>query len=274
MECKDHTVSGELFTICKCKNCNGAFTQDAPGEHTIGNYYKAEAYVSHTNSKRGFVNKLYQMARGYTLPQKRRIVEEGISGDKRLLDLGAGTGHFAHEMQTAGWTVTGLEPDAGSRQLAVELHNLQLLPAYELNNLEPESFDAITLWHVLEHIHRLHETLDQLRLLLKPKGRLFIAVPNLNSLDAALYGRHWAAFDVPRHLYHFSPDAMQRLLHLHDLKLDKTRPQHLDAWYISLLSSRYAGKGLLHATTTAMRCTAASLKQTTKASSLIYIARK
>lgn len=240
LSAQDHTVSHKSFAIWECANCSLRFTQDVPGTSAIIPYYKSEKYISHSNTSKGFINQLYQWVRRKTLKKKRRLIQK-ITGLQTgsLLDLGSGTGGFAHVMKEAGWQVRGLEPDADARQTAKELHGIDLEEAAQLYQLPSSSFDAITLWHVLEHVHDLHQYVAKLKDLLKDKGKLFIAVPNYTSKDAAIYREFWAAYDVPRHLYHFSPASMKLLVEKNGLKLTHYRPMWYDSFYISLLSSRY-----------------------------------
>ena len=157
----------------------------------------------------------------------------------RLLDIGSGTGGFVHEMISSGWEVTGLEPDADARNVAKQSFGITLQEAGQLFSLAGVSYDVISLWHVLEHVHELHRYMAQMKFLLKDSGRILIAVPNYTSKDAAIYQEHWAAYDVPRHLYHFSPGSMQILLEKHGLKLVGCKPMWYDSFYISMLSSKY-----------------------------------
>jgi 2-polyprenyl-3-methyl-5-hydroxy-6-metoxy-1,4-benzoquinol methylase len=240
LEAKDFTVSNELFTIMTCHHCKLRFTQDVPTEDAIGPYYKAEDYISHTNTSKGVINKMYQAVRNRTMDAKLKLVTEWTALKYgSLLDLGSGVGTFAAHMHKVGWNTTSLEPDGDARARAKDLYGLESKPAAELYSLSHGSYDAITLWHVLEHVHALSETMVQLRSLLKENGKLFIAVPNYTSLDAAIYENYWAAYDVPRHLYHFSPAAMEFLTEKHNLKLIGMRRMWYDSFYISLLSSRY-----------------------------------
>lgn len=156
-----------------------------------------------------------------------------------LLDVGSGTGAFVNEMKGNGWEVVGLEPDAGARKVAKDLFGFQLQEIEELFYLSPNSFDAITLWHVLEHVHDLQTYLQQLRSVLKPDGRLIIAVPNYTSFDASIYKEYWAGYDVPRHLYHFSPLSMKLLIERNQMKIIEHKPMWFDSFYVSLLSSKY-----------------------------------
>lgn len=237
---KDHTVSGSLFEVMECGHCTLRFTQDVPTQEHIGAFYKSDEYISHTNTSKGLVNNLYQRVRNVTMKQKTALLKKYTGLQKgTLLDVGCGTGNFLHAMQTQGWNVTGLEPDADARDLANRLHGLKVLPSHEIFGLRPDSFNAITMWHVLEHVHQLHEYVGQLKNLLTPAGKLFIAVPNYTSRDAKTYGKFWAAYDVPRHLYHFSPQSVEVLMKQHGLKVIKFLPMWFDSFYVGLLSSKY-----------------------------------
>ena len=236
----DHTLSGEKFEIWECDACTVRFTQNAPVQSAIGRYYQSENYISHTDTKKGLINSLYHIIRKQTLRQKQQLVEK-ITGVKQgsLLDIGAGTGAFAAYVKAAGWQVTALEPDELTRQRATELYGISLQNNEQLFSLPPASFDAITLWHVLEHVHALHEYIDQILKVLKPGGKAFIAVPNYTSYDAETYQENWAAYDVPRHLYHFSPLAMKKLMAKHGMKVEKLLPMWYDSFYVSMLSEQY-----------------------------------
>ncbi|HZE84503.1 MAG TPA: class I SAM-dependent methyltransferase [Puia sp.] len=274
----DHTVSHQEFLIVECENCHLRFTQDVPDAASIGHYYRSEDYISHTDTREGLVNSLYHLVRKQTLSRKHRLLQDATRLEKgRMLDIGAGTGAFASFMQQKGWEVNGLEPDGSAREIAASRYGLQLLPTEELDNLEAESLDAITLWHVLEHVHTLHPYLEQLKKLLKREGRIFIAVPNYTSYDASVYKRWWAAYDVPRHLYHFSPDALGYLLGMHGLKLLVTQPMWYDSFYISLLSEKYRnnGKGnLLRAGFTGAFSNLKAFVDKSRCSSLVYVVGK
>jgi 2-polyprenyl-3-methyl-5-hydroxy-6-metoxy-1,4-benzoquinol methylase len=240
LKVKDFTVSGETFAVFHCNLCTARFTQDIPGETEIGAYYQSEDYISHTDTREGLINKLYHLVRTRTLKHKRKMVELANSGVKgRILDYGCGTGAFVHEMQLSGWKITGLEPDIKARELARNLNGSNIFPPDYISSVPDEQLDVITLWHVLEHVHRLHPTLKQLNRTMKKGGSLFIAVPNYTSEDAAAYGSNWAAWDVPRHLYHFSPESMKKLLAANGFKLTAIHPMWFDSFYVSMLSEKY-----------------------------------
>lgn len=277
LSAKDHTVTGETFEIWQCDDCTNRFTQEVPGAEAIGPYYQSAAYVSHSDTRKGFINRLYHIVRNYTLGSKRKLVEN-ISGLQKgnLLDVGAGTGAFTATMQAAGWHVTGLEPDAIARENAKKNHALELLSPELLFQLAPEQFDAITLWHVLEHVHELQAYWEQFHRLLKPGGSLIIAVPNYTSYDAGYYKENWAAYDVPRHLYHFSPKGMKRLGTAKGFTLESIQPMWFDSFYVSMLSEQYKnGSGnLIGAVWNGLISNVKAMADKKKGSSLIYQFRK
>jgi 2-polyprenyl-3-methyl-5-hydroxy-6-metoxy-1,4-benzoquinol methylase len=275
---KDHTVSQQPFEIWHCNNCTGRFTQSIPSNDEIEAFYQSTAYISHTDTKEGLISQLYHSIRKRTLKQKLRLLEKHTKlTTGTALDIGAGTGAFANTLQQAGWNVTGLEPDMATRKKANQLYNIQLSPADQLFDLLPESFNAITLWHVLEHVHNLHGYLEKIKELLQPSGRIFIAVPNHTSADASIYQSFWAAYDVPRHLYHFSPTAMKHLLTQHQLTLHSTTHMWFDSFYVCMLSEQYknGGKGnIIKAGINGFYSNVRAWVKRERCSSLIYIVGK
>ena len=274
---EDYTVSHEKFDIFQCKNCTHLFTQNIPAQNEIGKYYASENYISHSDTQTGIVNRLYHIVRKKTLNGKMRLIQKETKKQTgKILDIGCGTGAFLHNMKTAGWESTGLEPDETARKKAQELYKLAPLPSLEIFNLPENTFDAITMWHVLEHVHQLHEYVEQLKNLITDKGRIFIAVPNYTSYDAQHYGTSWAAYDVPRHLYHFSPASMKNLLKQHGLTIKKIKPMWFDSFYVSMLSEKYKyGKSnLLKAFFTGFISNVKTILNKEKCSSLIYVVVK
>ena len=275
---EDYTVSRERFDILECAACTLRFTQDVPAEADIGPYYRSEEYISHSNTSAGLINSLYQRVRQITLSQKRALLRE-ITGQQTgsLLDVGCGTGEFAHTMQAAGWHVRGLEPDAGARAFAKTEYGLTVEEPPALHKLNG-TYDAVTLWHALEHVHELHPYLDRLAELIGEAGTLVIAVPNYTSPDARRYATHWAAYDVPRHLYHFSPASMTRLLKRHGLRVEETRAMPFDGFYVSMLSEKYASggasNGLIGGVRRGLGTLAAGARSPTQSSSVIYVCRR
>jgi SAM-dependent methyltransferase len=275
---RDYSVSGEVFPVWHCMNCQLKFTQDAPDSHSIVKYYQSEDYVSHTETRKGLVNRLYHAVRTHTLQQKRKLVSGQVhSSNPAILDYGCGTGAFLKVMKDAGWAATALEPDPLARQNASRLHDIQAESPDHLRSLPDASFDVITLWHVLEHVHDLQETLDHLSRVLKPNGMMYIAVPNHKSSDALHYGGSWAAWDVPRHLYHFSPDSIRVLMEKKGLTVSHTLPMWFDAFYVSLLSEKYRKSGILGypgAFLQGMVSNLTALSNTERCSSVIYVVKK
>jgi 2-polyprenyl-3-methyl-5-hydroxy-6-metoxy-1,4-benzoquinol methylase len=245
LQAKDHTVSQKEFSIWHCNSCTARFTQDAPEQDAIGAFYASDNYISHSDTKKGIINSLYHLVRKRTLASKRRLLINEVGMMKgEVLDIGCGTGAFLQTMKEAGWAISGLEPDATARNKAAELYDIHPQEPGKLFELKRATYHAITMWHVLEHVHELHAYIKQIGALLTPNGKLFIAVPNYTSKDADIYKEHWAAWDVPRHLYHFSPMSMEKLLSIHGLKLTGIKPMWFDSFYVSMLSEKYKnGKG-------------------------------
>ena len=274
---KDYSVSKQDFVIWQCADCSLRFTQNVPDENSISSYYKSPDYISHSNTNKGFINKTYQKVRNYTLEEKAKLIikETGeISGS--LLDIGSGTGAFLAVMKKKGWEVKGIEPDEDARRLTKQLYNLDIDNPTVLNSIRGSSFNAITLWHVLEHVHQLHDYIEHLKRILKPQGKFFIAVPNYQSTDSNIYRSYWAAYDVPRHLYHFSPNSIEVLMQKHGLKVDARKPMWFDSFYISMLSSKYkTGKTkYIKAFINGLRSNVTALLNKERCSSLIYIISK
>ncbi|MEL6671516.1 MAG: class I SAM-dependent methyltransferase [Bacteroidota bacterium] len=274
---KDYTVSQETFSIWHCEECQLRFTQNIPVEHEIGAYYQSEEYISHSNTSKGLINGLYQTVRDYTLKQKRKLVEK-ISGTEKgnILDIGCGTGEFLGTMKAAGWKTLGLEPDPGAREQVKTNQGVEVYDNEHLFSLADDSYDVISMWHVLEHVHRLHDYLDKIQSLLKPSGKFLVAVPNYQSVDADHYQAYWAAYDVPRHLYHFSPSAMGRLMSRHGFKIVEYRKMPFDAFYVSLLSEKYkhGSMRLVPAFWTGLRSFLKNSAQPKRGSSILYIIEK
>ena len=273
----DHTVSLQEFEIWECSNCTLRFTQNVPDVNTIGNFYQSENYISHSNTRKGIINNLYHIVRKLTLSNKRRLILS-LTGlrEGKLLDIGAGTGAFVRFMKNNGWNVTGLEPDESARVQAQSINNIQLLASDIFFDLPADSFDVITMWHVLEHVHDLDKYLEQLKKLIKLHGKVFIAVPNYTSFDGSFYGNSWAAYDVPRHLFHFSPLSLKNLFNRHGFELQSTRVMWYDSFYISFLSEQYKKNklGFMRAPLVGFFSDFNAFVNKERSSSIIYIINK
>ena len=239
-------ITKEDFRIVCCDNCGFHFTNPIPSIENIGDYYKGDVYVSHSSSKKGLINWLYNIVRKRTLKQKLRWIQSNSKG-KNLLDLGCGTGHFLRAAIDVGFNGTGIEPDEDARNFAKTENNLSPLAQSELYHLDKGSIDVVTMWHVLEHVYDLKKDVETLTQLLSKDGTIFIAVPNMNAYDAQKYKSYWAAYDVPRHLYHFQENDIRNLFGEFGFELKKVLPMKYDAYYVSMLSEKYLNGSMLKA---------------------------
>lgn len=235
---KDYFLTQEHFNIDTCNSCGIKFTNPRPLAKNIFNYYKSEDYISHSNTSKGLVNKLYKAVRTYTLTRKIQLIRKYKPSGK-LLDIGSGSGEFLFTISQNKFTVTGIEPDQKARDFSISKYNLQVFDESFLDKLEPHSFDVITMWHVLEHVYDLSARIEQLSKLLKDDGILIVAVPNSSSYDAKKYGEYWAAYDLPRHIYHFTKKDIWNLFKTHKFEVRKIVPMKFDSFYISMLSEKY-----------------------------------
>ncbi|MGZ0015699.1 class I SAM-dependent methyltransferase [Yeosuana sp. AK3] len=236
---KDHSVSGEMFELIHNKEFHFLETKPQPTLDKLPDYYKSEDYISHTDSKRNLFETTYQFIKKIANKRKLKLINTYSKSGKVLLDMGCGTGSFLQIAQQHGWKVSGIEPNQDARKIANKKIGDLVFDVDHLIKLEKERYDVITLWHVLEHLPNIEEHLKIFNSLLKQNGTLIIAVPNYKSYDAQFYKNHWAAFDVPRHLWHFSKTAISKLVALENMKVIKTYPMLLDAFYVSLLSEKY-----------------------------------
>lgn len=234
LKTKDFSVSGEAFELYRDEGLDMLVTKPQP--QNLGPYYESEDYISHTDATSTFTDRLYQLVKAKNLKNKVQLIENQCVKCKILLDLGAGTGDFLITAQNSGFRVTGIEPNAKARKLA-EQKGVHLLES--LKEVSGQKFQAITLWHVLEHLPNLEEQITTLANLLEEDGVLIIAVPNFKSFDAKHYKSYWAAFDVPRHLWHFSRTSIAKLFAPHQLEVVKIKPMWFDAFYVSMLSEKY-----------------------------------
>jgi 2-polyprenyl-3-methyl-5-hydroxy-6-metoxy-1,4-benzoquinol methylase len=272
---QDHSISKEQFTIQRCTSCDFKFTNPRPDAKSIGRYYQSEDYISHTNSKKGVFNQLYQVVRNYTIHQKTKWMREIVGfRDKTLLDYGCGTGEFLNQLKKEGWRVNGIEADDAAKNLALKNYGLNVMFPVELKSIPDDMYSIVTLWHVLEHIHELNETIEQFKRILHSKGNLVIAVPNSQSKDAEIYKEHWAAYDVPRHLYHFTEKTIKMLFEKHGFQIKEVRPMKFDAFYVSMLSEKYKNGSFLKAILNGWKSNRAGSADLTKYSSLVYLLEK
>lgn len=239
-EIRDHAVSGESFVLCKCSECQLLFTNPRPSQEDIAPYYNFPTYYSHEDKTQNLTQWVYQKVRSYNISKKVAFINSYKKKGK-LLDYGCGTGEFLKAAKSEGWKITGIEPNEKAKDQAnVKLKNKVKTSIDEIK--KETSFDVITLYHVLEHIHSFRKTVKTLLKHLKPTGYIIIAVPNSESWDAKNYGSAWAGWDVPRHLYHFNKEAIEQFGIQFDLELKEIKPMKFDSYYVSLLSEGYLDK--------------------------------
>lgn len=236
LTCEDYTVTHEHFELQECISCKFVVTNPRPGPNSISDYYQSGEYISHTGAGKGLLPWLYLTARKFTLRWKVNIVKR-YNPKPRILDYGCGTGEFLHQCSAEGFTISGIEPSLAARTKATALTGINI--AADIAQLGSQKFDVITLWHVLEHIMDLNQKIRSIKELLAENGTLLIAVPNHESADAARYKAYWAGYDVPRHLWHFSPASMNAFLRSAGLNIRHIIPMKLDAYYVAILSQKY-----------------------------------
>jgi 2-polyprenyl-3-methyl-5-hydroxy-6-metoxy-1,4-benzoquinol methylase len=272
---KDYFYTQENFTIQQCTKCGLRITNPRPDEKALGAYYKTENYLSHSDRNETLFDKMYHFIKKYNLNHKRNLVEQ-FHTSGRIIDIGCGTGAFLGQFDKSRWERRGFEPDTEAREIAKTTHGIDASDLSVLNNLGENQAEVITLWHVLEHVSTINEQLSKIKSLLAKDGILVIAVPMSNSYDANFYGKYWAAYDVPRHLYHFTKETLEQLLSKHGFKLVKKYPMRFDSFYISLLSEKYKEKGfpLLRALFKGLFSNLAASTEKGTYSSMIFVFRQ
>ncbi|MFZ4801231.1 MAG: class I SAM-dependent methyltransferase [Chlorobium sp.] len=241
--------SGEVrWQLVKSSVSGLVMLNPRPDSSEIASHYPLSGYDPYL-SKRSAVTlreRALMAARLLLLHYRAHLVLKDVQrpyGELTILEIGASTGELLNVFRRKGVpakNLYGVEPHAPSARYAMEHGQLHLSPS--LPESYPVKFDRIVLWHTLEHLHALHETLDAVARLLKPDGRLVITLPNLSCRGARLYCEHWVAWDAPRHLYHFLPDTLSMLLEMHGLTIVRQQPYAPDALYNTLSSEELAAK--------------------------------
>ncbi len=268
-EATDHLVSGRQFMIFRCKDCGFLFTQDTPTPASIGQYYESDDYQPH-RSQSGLMPFVYRSVRYLMFRWKLSLIKHYHTSSGTILDVGAGSGHFLAYMHRKGWKTMGCEQSHFAREFARERYHLLLDGEVMKCDYSSKHFDVITAWHAIEHIHDLHGLWKCFGRWSKTDGLLVIAVPNCDSLDARQYGNHWAAWDVPRHLWHFNANTMVKLGHQHGFRLINIHSMQLDACYISLLSDSNKLRGFVNG----LRLALLETIHRQQSSSLVFLFRK
>lgn len=241
LTCEDYTVSNKKFDLMYNTEFRMLETFPQPKGDDLASYYKSSDYISHTDAKKSVIDKVYQIVKKVALNNKVKLINSFKTERKNLLDVGCGTGDFLVTCKNNGWNVVGVEPNKNAKELAESKISKQASSSIflDINELDSNKFDVITLWHVLEHVPNVEEYILKLKSLLKPNGVLVVAVPNYKSYDASYYKEYWAAFDVPRHLWHFSKTSIQKLFSKEQMQVVKILPMKFDSFYVSLLSEKY-----------------------------------
>ena len=268
---KDYLVSGEKFDIVECSNCRLRMTNPFPDKEKIGNYYESDAYISHAEESKGIFDSIYNMVRSYMLGRKRKIVENS-SGIKQgsLLDIGCGAGHFLSSLKENGWDVKGVDASQKARELVKSQFDIDVITPENWFNSD-ETYDIITCWHSLEHVYDPWVYLEKIKTQLSVDGVLIVASPNYESTDGNKYGADWAAYDTPRHLYHFAPISMQKIMFNNEFLINEIHRMAFDAFYVSILSSQHMEKPMISGIWNGFVSWLSCWVNKEKCSSLIYV---
>lgn len=230
---KDHLVSKETFHIVFDGGVGAWKTTPQPSQQELKAYYPKEGYLSHADKANGLKDRLYLWVKKRNIQTKLRWI--GLNSEQsKLLDFGAGNGAFALVAQAKGWRVYTQE---FSEDVLLSLKE-KGLKTVDVSK-QKDTYDAITLWHVFEHLPNPKAQLATFYNALAPGGSLVLALPNINAWDARHYGAQWAGYDVPRHLWHYNKAAIVELAKDTGFYLVNTHNMFWDAFYVSLLSEQY-----------------------------------
>ena len=241
LELNDYFLTGEKFRLKENEDFGFLETNPQPLEN-LNDYYESENYISHTDSEKTLMDRMYKFVKNHNLSYKFSKLLDTVPGNK-ILDYGCGTGDFLVYAKGKKLEVFGVEPNPKALNISREKLGFEFITDKPIDELN-QKFDIITMWHVMEHIPNLFEFLEELKSKLNPGGKIYIAVPNHLSFDAKFYKNYWAAYDVPRHLWHFSPNSMQKLFNSFGMKIEKQYPLWFDSYYVSLLSEKYKKNSL------------------------------
>jgi 2-polyprenyl-3-methyl-5-hydroxy-6-metoxy-1,4-benzoquinol methylase len=204
---------GLRFAIVQCRHCGLTYTNPRPTESTIGRFYPPDYRPHSPRGKRAIrlPSPFWSQLFGRPCPERRGRLPR--IGGGRLLDFGCGGGSYLRRMSQLGWRVTGLDSSRRAvekvrEELACDVH-LGTLPH---GDLSPGSFDVVTMWQSLEHVHRPMEVLRGAYEVLRPGGLIVVAVPNIAGLPAGWFAENWFGLDLPRHLTHFTPATLSDML--------------------------------------------------------------
>tara|TARA_B100000767_G_scaffold60749_1_gene56578 strand:+ start:2208 stop:3077 length:870 start_codon:yes stop_codon:yes gene_type:complete len=247
LSANDHLVTGRKFDILKNPETTILETHPRPTKEELPTYYDSENYTSHNDKSAGIVSFCYRIIKSISTRRKIRIGQNSLSkntpqNNPRLLDVGCGTGDFLYSCLKKGWQINGIENNKNAKNNSRTELSSFIFDDFEFLKSQPERFDIITMWHSLEHIIDLKQTIVDMKKLLTNKGVIVVACPNHKSFDAMFYKESWAAYDLPRHLWHFDKDSISKLFLEHNMQLTKTLPMYWDSFYISILSEKIISK--------------------------------
>ena len=275
LKTKDYFFTKKDFKLSRCNECTLVFTNPIPSVDKLSSFYESEKYLSHNATKISLIDIVYRIARQINIRRKYKLINK-YKKPSKVLDIGTGTGELLHYFKENGWETIGIEPNNSARKFASEKNGLSVFTEEKLEELEEKSFDLIMMWHVLEHVVKLNERIEQIKRLLKSDGVIIIGVPNINSPDFHYYQKYWAGLDAPRHLYHFSETSIRNLFKRHSIRIIQSWPMKLDAYYVSLLSEKYRGNkfAYFNAFLRGFKSNIKARKQNNNYSSMIFVAKE
>ncbi len=232
-ETKDYLVTGEKFKVYMDQNNIIGRTHPIPKKEEMDKYYESEDYYPHSLKKKNLLTFLYAISRKYMHLKRLIWMRSYLKNNTRVLDYGCGSGDFVKYLRSKSIDAYGYEP----RHNFCE-HDFLTNEKIWKN----KKYDIIILWHVLEHIHNPFVLIQSLKKRLNKKGKFFIAIPNFKSFDSKHYGKYWAGYDTPRHLWHFSRKSIHLIAKKNRFSIFKEKGLHLDSIYVSYLSEKHKRK--------------------------------
>ena len=271
---KDYLVTGESFDIVECEACSIRTTTPFPDKKIIGNYYSSDDYISHDDKVSGIFDSIYGLVRTYQLNKKKKLIGKYFNkSNGKILDIGCGAGDFLQYMKENHWNINGVDTSNKARKIANKKLNIKVMdPKDWINN--KEKYDVITCWHSLEHVHEPWVYLDKIKKSLTLDGFLIVALANYQSTHAKIYKEFWAAYDTPRHLYHFTIKSMNKTIKPHGLNIESIYRMNFDPFYVSMLSAKHMGKSFMSGLINGFKSWTLSIFSKDKCSSLIFIIKK
>lgn len=234
-EITDYFLSKEKFFVQKTST--PGVLETSPKPKSIKKYYASSKYLSHNKEKTLFAW-VYFFFKKISIASKVRTIKSFKKNFISLLDYGAGDGFFVHSLRQKKIDAVGYDPFFKYNEKG--MYNDPNF--FKKNNLN--KFDIITMWHSLEHTQSYSQALENAKSMLSDKGVLIVACPNYKSFDSEYYKRYWAGYDVPRHLWHFSPKGMRVVFSSLGFELLKTKGMFWDPFYVSMVSEKYKSSKL------------------------------